>query len=507
QWADEPAPEAGYRALIGAATDTDFPAADDAPSWTDWEPLVEQSGEVMWVLPAALPPAVGMGLALFGLLAAWRRPSRLMANPWLGLILLGAALGCLWLPSALVGLAWWPLVGAALVLVVRVLVRAGRAPKPAPAAVALLFVGVLVHPGIALPSRDSDVPSGLAAALRGWPAEALTVYVIPPRAEDKPSVLVVNALWTKLLELTRPETSALLDDLPPGTPPAVLVQASYRGKVAEQSLHLDAVFQVYAPAADAVLTLPAFDGTLSKEVLVDGAPANLVALRKPRSGYTLKLAAAGLHKLEFSFAVAVQERGAERHVECNLPRVLASHLVVELPRSASCPQVLMRQGSQSATFEGEGQRLSADLGSIAGPLHLLWLEPDKAAAELHFREAYLWDLRPQGSTLWGLVQYSTRGGPVASLRLELPAQLAVRGVKVQRADATGRPADAPNAPVRLSGWRTETVENRRMLRLDLAAPVIGKLDVVLELWPTRPLASPCELLLPAPQGVPVAEAG
>ncbi len=137
-------------------------------------------------------------------------------------------------------------------------------------------------------------------------------------------------------------------------------------------------------------------------------------------------------------------------------------------------------------------------------VQLVWNEGSRTVAEkdLRYREAYLWNLRADGSSLSGVIHYEIPNGTVRHLVIDLPPDLLVRNADVAAAAPDGAPA-RPRQSVRLRDWRVLESGTGRSLRLEFQNPIGGACDIRLELVPRVPLgAGSAALPLPTPRGAP-----
>jgi hypothetical protein len=450
--------------------------------WTEWEPLAGAADDATLVvvrrdrvLAGGILVAAVLGLVLW--LTRWR------VQLLLGWLVL-AGLGVLWLPSALRPLAWFPLlVGVAAALVGYLL----AAKRPAGHRESLPRNSTRPMLAAALP-----VALAMLLAAAGAPGTAevpapVTVFLVPgpTGAEGKETVLAPPDLLERL--------DALSHAAPAGTGP-VLLAASYRGEVAGVAATFDAAFEAFSPAeGPAPLTLTLDGVYLEGDVLVDGARALPAALPAPQPGFAVPLQGAGRHKVELRFVVSVTEEGGGRAVRFGAPRAIQSHLHLTLPPTATAVQALVKHGEQQVTAGAGGSVvLDAELGRVAAPLHVRWTQDDRPG-NVEVREAYLWELSPDGSTLSACLDYRVGNGIVSTLAVDLPPGLEVQSAEARRVVGSGD-------PVRLRDWRVSGAGPARVLELALASPATGAFQILLTLAPATPLETNMTLPLPAPRG-------
>lgn len=452
--------------------------------WTEWEPVAGSGQEdTLVAVRHDAVSAAGLVLAVALLLTLWgtrHRPGARRVRLLAGAVA-AAGLGLVWLPAGLQYLAWWPLLAGSAVALVWYL-RAVSLPQPArpipPPAVAaataaLVLVGAAAWAGRAVPAAPAP----------------FRVYLLPEsgRPDDKPMVLAPAELLDELEALSRPPDAA-------GGP--VLLDARYEGKVAGGAAEFEAVFHVRCPDdSPASLSIPLDGVQLEGDVWLDGARAHPTAATPPQPGYVLKVARAGRHEVRLRFRVPVTATTPDRVVRFGVPRLPQSRLVFRLPPGAASPRAVGRQGAAATSTGEDGVSLETDLGRMAGPLELRWQQPDRPPAQpvVTFRDAYLWDLQPDGSRLTGLIRYAIPKGAVTTLAVDLPPELEVYEARVIHAAADG------GGP-RLRGWRVEGAEGPRALVLEFAEPVAGELQVSLELVPREALPAVVTLPVPRPRG-------
>ena len=203
----------------------------------------------------------------------------------------------------------------------------------------------------------------------------------------------------------------------------------------------------------------------------------------------------GWHEIRFAFKVPVlpSVSGDDLELQFGAPRLAVNHMRLRLPGQATDIQAIGRQGSQRVQPSNEGPTLDADLGSQAGPIVVRWSVGPQSPrpAVVQFREAWLWNLRPEAATLTGWLSFQISQGTTTRLEILVPGSLAVRT------------ATAP----RLREWRVLDEGPNRLLRLEFTGPLTGEIGVALELVPRSPFTTALTLPLPTPRGQAVKEGG
>jgi hypothetical protein len=493
-----------------------------AESWTEWEPIAgaDVDAPLLVVRRDALS-GVGIVAAVLLCVLFWRLPGG--AGLWrLGMLLAwlaAAGLGFLWLPVVLRPLTWWPLLGGAIVALAWYLGSVASGQKTVgsrqkaegsklmaqsgneaakigglPAATGVLLLLLLLPTAYCLLPLDCLLPTAnylLATASGADAPSEETVFVVPGGDPDKPTVLAPPALLDRLNKMAR-QTAVPARG-------AVLVSASYDGKMVEGEAEIKAEFQVHCFGDEPTTLLLPLDGVkLDDEVLLDGARAHIEVARPPQVGYALKVEkhSPPLHKINMRFRVRVTAAGDDRDVQFTVPSLIQGRLTFEQPAGASYLQALTGQlpvrGAQRLTA-GPAPRLEADLGRLSAPLHIHWRQERQPArpASVRVKEAYLWDLRADASTLTGVLAYTVSQGAVSALAVDVPGRLEVLSVAVE--------APSARAPVRLKDWRLTGKDDTRRLQVEFQGPVTGDVRLTLQLAPRQAFAARDTLPLPAPR--------
>jgi hypothetical protein len=398
----------------------------------------------------ALAAGLVAGWVVFGLIAVQIRRGHgavvLAAATVAGLLVV--ELGPPWWARA----TWPPLcasTGALGVVLVTLALRARRA-VPAGAAGAAAIVLVLVY--------------SLGATAQ--PAAPATVLIVPNSGGGE-EVIAARTVIDRLDALARPQ------------PPATVVSAAdYAVRVEDGTARVIAKFVVRAfRPGDNTLTLPLSDVRLERAT-VDGAQAFPTAPRPDT--YALAVGGPGRHEVELRFAVTVLTTGPEREVRFGVPEVPEARVSASIPGAARLPQIVGRVGRQIAGTSGDRATITADLGA-AKSVHLRWREGAAGATVVKVREACVWDVREARATLTAAYLARVEQGTAVGLRFEIPAELEVLRV-------AARTTDAPAGPIPLRDWTLAAEKGGgRLLRVDFQAPVAGRLLLVLECAPRRPL--------------------
>jgi hypothetical protein len=258
----------------------------------------------------------------------------------------------------------------------------------------------------------------------------------------------------------------------------VVTAAEYDVRADETGARVVAKFVVHAfRSGDNTVPLPLSDARLERAT-VDGAAAFPTATRP--DAYTIAVGGPGRHEIEVRFAVTVTATGPEREVRFGVPEVPEAKLTAALPGAARLPQVVGRAGRQVVSAAGDRAQVSADLGP-ARAVHLRWREGAAGAAVVKVREGCVWDVTEAAADLICAYLVRVEQGTIVGLRYEIPAELEVLRV-------AARTTDLPAGPIPLRDWSLEPErDGTRLLRVDFQAPAAGRLLVVLECAPRKPL--------------------
>jgi hypothetical protein len=485
---------------------------DSSQGWTSWtfQGQKEMGVKMRLVRPGAFL-AIGYGAGLVLLLAGWRY---WLANALWFLITSAAATALfLLLPSGLRGLALGPIL-ALLVLATKALfelIRTRSWSKTAAKAATATVLAILILLG-------STRITAQVSPFRLTPKPTLPpipVYLIPGPENDpeRQSVLLAPEAVEKL----RIQAGEIA-----GSP--LLLDSRYDGKVVDTHAEFRAEWTAFNPGEEPARLVIPLGGVKLEEARLDGAPAQPVHVtdgeagaHKPQNGalareaYAIDLKGKGAHSVQFRFVATVQGAGEVRDLQIRIPELTQNRLTFTAPAGAEFLYAPGSRGRQLVTPLGDskavkGLRLETDLGQT-NSIHVRWRQAaanstgaaKEAPTLLDIREAYLWDLRPAGSSLFAVHHCTVNQGAVSSLEITLPDPLEVRhDPSVSQAVRPGEPQ------ARLKEWRVIGAGKDRRLHLEFQRPVSGKLQISFELVPRIPLGSVVELPLPSPFGDNVA---
>jgi hypothetical protein len=396
----------------------------------------------------ALAVALTAGWIVFGLIAFRRRSAR-------SAVVLGAAVVVSLLVAEL-GPPWWSRVAW-------------------PPLIAATGVLAFVLMALALRSRGAAAPAAVAAALLAFAVLSLSALAQPPAAatvvivadaEGKEEVVAPLAVMDRLDSLAHPPL-----------PAAVITSAEYDLRAEETGARVVARFTVHAfREGENAVSIPLADARLER-ALVGGKPAFPSAPRPDT--YVFALPGPGRHEVELHFAAGVTATGSERDLRFGVPEVPRARLTASLPGAARQPVVVGRFGRQ-AVATGERSLLEADAGA-AKVIHIRWREGVGGAAVVKVREGCVWDVTEAGADLTAAYLVRVEQGTVAALRFDVPRELEVLRVAV-------RTLEMGTAPLPLRDWTLAPEKGGgRLLRVDFQGPTSGRLLVVLQCSPRKPI--------------------
>jgi hypothetical protein len=491
----------------------------DLEGWTLWDAIVtshdNRSYDHLSVL--SRPIVTWLGLILAGLLLiAYRHTWRKAGTRRVLLWPLCAGLSLAWLPQSLSDLAWWPLLmGVGFVLVRWIGLNLAGSIEPSRVSRGR---STMTQPASAKSSNGNQQPQRIGQASAGL---LLMILLVSSISAQRPEVAAAQTVWllneegAKPSVLVRPELLTKLQALAKATttaPSAVLVRADYEGAmISAERAEFKGTFLFHSFQDESQrIELALGDVELVGDVLLGGARVLPSALNAPKKGYSLKLRGAGTHKVELRFQLNVGTPEARaslspQQLRLSLPSVPQSRLVFSLPDNVGWLDALPRSGMQKITKEPAKQRLELEPGASPGPIVLQWFPAERIStkARAEYREAWLWELRPEASLLLGQVRYSLSEGLTSQLELEVPDTLEVRSVVARRVAAKG--TELIEAPVRLRQWGVgfDADNKTRLLRLEFATPISGEVDVSLDLVPRKTWGANSILPWPKPRGRPV----
>ncbi|MCI0705407.1 MAG: hypothetical protein L0241_30470, partial [Planctomycetia bacterium] len=423
------------------------------------EPALVTRSDDEWVRAGTAQSAdsVAIGLVALILAGGWLAVRRRRARG--GVILAGIVIASGAVTQ--IGPPWWS--------------RAAWPPLCAAGiALAAVIVSVGVRRRVAAPALAITASILLACLFRVLPAIAqpapqptpVVVLILPAEQDGSEVVIAPRTVLERLEALARPPL-----------PSAVVTSATYDLKADDTGARITAKFVVYAfRASDNTVSLPLSDARLER-AMVDGTPAFPTAPRPDT--YVVSVGGAGRHEIEVRFAASVNATGPEREVRFGVPEVPESRLIASLPGAARQPQAVGRIGRQVVTF-GDRAVLEAELGSVKF-VHLRWREGAGGAAVVKVREGCVWDVSESGAELTSAYLVRVEQGTINTFRFEIPAELDVLRV-------AARTTDLPASAIALRDWSLASEKGgTRQLRLDFQGPTAGRLLVILECAPSKPI--------------------
>jgi hypothetical protein len=475
--------------------------------WTVWQPRGSQADvpEFDVAHSADLRNATYV-LFLATLLLTWKMRWTLSTQVFFRVLLLWSTawgLAFFWLPTSLQTVALGPLLAAwGFALLVYIMVLGRAVPRLARRGLTthararghgsnVSRIGLLLLLTLCLPLGSAQPPPG-------GKSDPQLVRVV--QGPDKAIALVSPAFLQRLKDKVAAPPQAQTS--------AALIDAQYTAEVKGNVVVVHAQFDIFCPGAKSELVLPLTGvvlnegGTLRQLDSAAGtgllppasSPAYLVPLLDGGKGdrgegFVVPITGKGLHRLDLSFVSSWKNAADFQELRFGIPRLPQSRLKLALPGSWRDVQLPLCQGNDQSHTTARGQHeIQADLGR-ENEIQVRWRQDAAStapAANLEVRELYLWDLRPANFAVTGLLNYTVTKGAVNQLRLLIPDNLEIQSIELGSLSA---------AEARISKWRLDPA---RQLSIDLANPVSGKLQIILNLAPRLALDAPSvQLRLPS----------
>ncbi len=405
------------------------------------------------VVPTALPVAAGWALAAVVLGAAFVLVSRWRLPGGLFVVLAVCALA-----GAGLSPLGWSIVLRPVVLAAFLLATLGLVARARPRGIGLaLALGV---GGVAGAAKPADPQSVLVVA---GPGDRWTVYA-------------GRSTLDAFAELTRP------------TPPAiVLTGVEYAGRgTGTGSSHFKATLTLVA-AGDGEVTYEVPLGGVRLDALdLDGKPALPEATRL--DAYTIRVRGRGPHTVTAEFRVPTVAIEGGRETRFTGPDFPTTRVSFQSP--AATVDVVSRRGAQSVEQRGGETVATADHGGGRAVVVRTRDATPPTPAVASVREGHLWDIGPADATLSSAFQWSVGSGSLAGVAVEVPDGLEP-GTPVLRADSP-RPGVAPEVRSAV----LSPSEAGRKLVVEFAAPVTGRVTVLVKFTPRTALVARPVLTLP-----------
>lgn len=383
--------------------------------------------------------------------------------------------------------AWEPILGlptiagiAALVL----LLLARARPEPAPDHTVAAPAPVSLARGSSRFATTSAVIAillSLLPAVFGQSAEPAVVYILTEG--EKEFVLAPRAVLDRLDALARPTV-----------PGVVITSARYDGEANEDAVHFRATFEVRNFSAEpATLTLP-LGNTRLESVKIADTPAFPTAVKS--DVFNLTVPAGSKHTITAAFTVSITGTEANRELRFTIPEVPISRLTLIAPTEARQVMLAGWRGEEVVDTPDTNPELAADLGA-ARVVHLRWrqgtIDDIRSSVKVKVKEACVWDVNESEGELTGCYLYRIEQGSLGRFRFNLPAEVEPTRVVVRSPDAVG------GSGAVLRDWVLGPEENGlRLLRVQLQSPVEGRVLVILEAVPRRPLTRQPVFRFPRP---------
>ncbi len=405
------------------------------------------------VVSTALPVAAGWGAAALLLGATFVLASRRrVPGGWFVAVAVCSLAGAGLSPFG------WSLALRPVVLATFLLASVGLVARARPRGIGLaLAFGVT---GVAGAAKTADLQTVLVVA---GPGERWTVYA-------------ARSTLDAFAELTRPK------------PPAILLTGvEYAGRgAAGGSSHFKATMTLVAANDDEETYEVPLGGVRLDALDLDGKPALPEATRL--DAYAIRVRGRGPHTVTAEFRVPTVTTDGGRETRFTGPDFPTTRVSFQSP--APTVEVVSRRGAQSVVQRGGETVVSADHGGGRAVVVRTRDATPPAPAVASVREGHLWDIGPADATLSSAFQWSVSSGSLASVAVEFPAGLEP-GTPVLRADGP-RPGVTPEVR---SAVLSPSGAGRKLV-VEFAAPVTGRLLMLVEFTPRVALVARPVLALP-----------
>ena len=304
------------------------------------------------------------------------------------------------------------------------------------------------------------------------PASPWTVYLLESNRADEQLALVPVELLKKLESLARqgerPSASA------------VLMHATYRGKVDGELASFEGRFGVYVTTDEDTTVQVPLTGVLLNEVRLDGAAAHPQVAAAGDRFFTIPIKGRGSHQLTFRFTVPLRSDPLGQELRFGVPDLPASKLMLDLPADSSLPGLVPARGWYQLQQQAGATRLEMDLGRV--PLVELRFRPSGSPPEpvVRVQEASLWRISPARATVTTALQYQLVRGSLKRMMVDVPAELEVVQLQVRGLDKAGA--------ARLRNWTLadSPLPNCRRLTVHLLEPTQSGAQLLIECMPRTP---------------------
>jgi hypothetical protein len=325
--------------------------------------------------------------------------------------------------------------------------------------------------------RVGQVLVGCVALMLGsqslaQPASPWIVYLLESNRADEQLALVPAGLLKKLESLVRqgerPSASA------------VLMHATYRGKVNGELASFEGRFGVYVNTDEDTAVQVPLTGVLLNEVRLDGAAAHPQVAAAGDRFFTIPVKGRGSHQLTFRFTVPLRSDPLGQELRFGVPDLPASKLILDLPAESSLPGLVPARGWYQLRQEAGATRLEMDLGRV--PVVELRFRPSGSPPEpvVRVQEASLWRISPARASVTTALQYQLVRGSLKRMMVDMPAELEVVQLQVRGLDKAGA--------ARLRNWTLgdSPLPNCRRLTVQLLEPTQSGAQLLIECMPRTP---------------------
>ncbi len=317
----------------------------------------------------------------------------------------------------------------------------------------------------------------LTAGQAQAPAPVTVYFLAPADHETQPLIaLVPQSVRDRLEKLIAPHVPEIL-----------LIDAEYRGEVTESHARFLANWRVEVTRDGSYdFELP-LSGVKLEAMTLNDQPAFPDASRPGR--YRITLARQGVHALKAAFTVPLVTNLGDREIRFGIPDHPTTRISLDLPESASVPDMVGRTGGWNRTAKGNLKHYESHLG-LGTSVLIRWRGPDSTSPVITVKEATVWDVSETRSVANAAFLHRIERGTLDRLIFEIPANLEPGRIVVRELDTPGGSLNG------LKDWSIEPNENGNRLVLVLRQPARGLIATMFQLDGTGGTVSRPTLAMP-----------
>jgi hypothetical protein len=258
-------------------------------------------------------------------------------------------------------------------------------------------------------------------------------------------------------------------------PEVVIAEMALEGRRGQGVARFKARYRVFAfSAGPNALTLPTGGIRIRSAMLDGGEPSEIAVVG---NSLHIPIVGAGAHTLELNFTVAVEGTASEREVKIPVPEAPIARLAFEVASPGSRLRAVNWRGASTVATTPNSQKLDLDLGAIAN-LIIRWQDAADVKSNSRVTAACLWRIGAGSNLLSSAFDYRIANSALSELRLAILA-----GMDVYRLTLRPDVVSAGSPRVAIRDWRLQSggENGGRILVVELAAPVTGRLVLRLDL--------------------------